>query len=117
MIERFLQIFGYKKYTCPNCKKANFFRGKTAWETIAGFCRKCDHPVWYILLLVFIFTSCKTYNIYLVDTPNDKINIEKPVYPMRSNRFSSDFINADSLFNASREASKKAWEQIKQKNH
>lgn len=106
MLTKILSFFGYKKYYCPNCKRTNYFKGKTDFETIAGFCCKCNRPVWYVLLLVFIFTSCKTYNIYIVDTPVDKV-IEKPV-PVHSNRFTSSFLNADSLFNASREAIRKA---------
>jgi hypothetical protein len=47
MIEKVFILFGYKKHVCSNCKKTNYFKDKADFETIAGFCRKCNHPVWY----------------------------------------------------------------------
>lgn len=108
-IEKILNYFGYKKYNCTNCKKNSYLNGKYADEIVAGYCRKCRHPIWYMLILVFVLTSCQTYNLYIIEeeTPAtisipeaNKISSRKP----KGNRFSSQFFEADSLFNASKDA-------------
>lgn len=38
------KMLRYKRYTCPNCKKVNYF--KDNGELTAGYCKSCDHPIW-----------------------------------------------------------------------
>lgn len=65
-----------------------------------------------LIISLFIFCSCSTYNVYLIDTKPE------PVYsaPVKSsaNRFTSSFQKADSLFEkSSKEAAKAAYENTK----
>lgn len=110
-IEKIFNYFGYKKYNCTNCKKNSYLNGKDAYDTVVGYCRKCGHPIWYVILLLFMFTSCKTYNVYIVESP-PKIKATHLPKP-KENRFTSSFIAADSSFvnmDKLREASKAAVE-------
>jgi len=94
----FLKLLGYKKYQCPNCKKYNYFKGKVEWDSIVGFCRKCDHPVWLVVFL-FLLVGCNTYNIHLSYTTEDTqgISTEMPIGKY-NNRFDAQFQQADSVF-------------------
>ena len=38
------RVLGYKRYTCPNCKKVNYL--KDNGELTVGYCSSCDHPIW-----------------------------------------------------------------------
>lgn len=65
-----------------------------------------------LTMLLFIFCSCRTYNVYLIETKPE------PVYSAlvksSENRFTSSFQKADSLFDkASKEAAKAAYEKTK----
>lgn len=65
-----------------------------------------------LIISLFIFCSCSTYNVYLIETKPE------PVYsaPVKSsaNSFTSSFQKADSLFEkASKEAAKAAYENTK----
>lgn len=65
-----------------------------------------------LIMLLIMFCSCSTYNVYLLETKTE------PVYtaPVKSseNRFTSSFQKADSLFDkASKEAAKAAYEKTK----
>ncbi|MFV0419309.1 MAG: hypothetical protein ACK5KT_11335 [Dysgonomonas sp.] len=116
MIEKIFKLFGYQKHQCVNCKKTNYLKGKGVNEWIAGFCWRCKHPVFWILLLAVVMQGCRSYHIYIVELP--KTEVIQPVQTLESNRFESSFIKADSVFmnnlrKASREASQNAWKQIK----
>lgn len=66
-----------------------------------------------IILLALICCSCKTYNVYLVETKPDSICVV-PARVHAVNRFAYKFHNADSLFHkASEEAAKAAYEKTK----
>ena len=63
-------------------------------------------------MLLLVFCSCRTYNVYLTVTKPE------PVYyaPVKTptNRFTDQFHEADSLFDkASKEAAKAAYEKTK----
>ncbi len=65
-----------------------------------------------LIISLFIFCSCSTYNVYLIETKPE------PAYtaPVKfsENRFTSSFQKADSLFDkASKEAAKAAYEKTK----
>lgn len=65
-----------------------------------------------LIMLLIMFCSCSTYNVYLLETNPE------PVYsaPVKSsaNKFTSSFQKADSLFEkASKEAAKAAYENTK----
>lgn len=64
------------------------------------------------IMLLLVFCSCRTYNVYLTVTKPE------PVYyaPVKTptNRFTDQFREADSLFDkASKEAAKAAYEKTK----
>lgn len=66
-----------------------------------------------VLLIMFLlmFCSCRTYNVYLIDTNSELYSA--PVKPL-ANRYTSSFQKADSLFEkVSKEAVKTAYEKTK----
>lgn len=67
-----------------------------------------------VLLIMFLlmFCSCRTYNVYLIDTNSEPV-YSAPVKPL-ANRYTSSFQKADSLFEkVSKEAVKTAYEKTK----
>jgi hypothetical protein len=98
-IKKIMSRLGYKEYECPNCKRTNYLAGKDAdGEIIAGYCRKCGHPVWFPILLAFtiMLFSCNTTSQY---------------YPSKENRFRESFRQADSAFTAnSYKLKAKSWQ-------
>lgn len=64
-----------------------------------------------LVMLLLIFSSCRTYNIYLLETK--PVSVSTPV-KISTNRYASSFQKADSLFDkASKEAAKAAYEKTK----
>jgi ribosomal protein L37AE/L43A len=46
LIDKIFKHFGYDKYECPNCKRINYLHPRNLDGIVAGYCRKCDHPIW-----------------------------------------------------------------------
>lgn len=65
-----------------------------------------------LIISLFIFCSCRTYNVYLIEAKPEAVYTA----PVKSseNRFTSSFQKADSLFDkASKDAAKTAYEKTK----
>ena len=65
-----------------------------------------------LIISLFIFSSCRTYNVYLIEAKPEAVYTA----PVKSseNRFTSSFQKADSLFDkASKDAAKTAYEKTK----
>ena len=65
-----------------------------------------------LIILLFIFCSCRTYNVYLIEKKSEP-NYSAPS-KTNANRFTPSFQKADSLFDkAFKEAAKAAYEKTK----
>lgn len=65
-----------------------------------------------LIISLFIFCSCRTYNVYLIETMPGQNKLALAKNP--ANRYTSSFHEADSLFQkASKEAAKAAYEKTK----
>ena len=65
-----------------------------------------------LIMLLLVFCSCKTYNVYLIETMPESVYSTPTKTP--ANRYTSSFHEADSLFQkASKEAAKAAYEKTK----
>lgn len=116
IIKKIAFRLGYSKHQCTNCKKNSYLHEKDSDGIIAGFCRFCKHPIWFLLFLLIMASGCKTYNIYIVENKDmPKSGYTKSGYLENENRFTKSFINADSVFNASHRASKEVWDKVKHK--
>lgn len=66
-----------------------------------------------LIISLFIFCSCSTYNVYLTETNPEPVQ-SAPVHSISTNRFTPEFHEADSLFRViSAEAVKKANKKTK----
>lgn len=69
-----------------------------------------------LIMLLLMFCSCKTYNVYMIETMPEPAYSAPANNPANNpaNRYSSSFQKADSLFEkASKEAAKAAYDKTK----
>lgn len=65
-----------------------------------------------LIMLLLVFSSCKTYSVYLIETMPEPVYYGSAKTP--ANRYTSSFHEADSLFQkASKEAAKAAYDKTK----
>lgn len=109
VVTRILPNPYFPKWLCSPNYLVNIDKDNTGPSVFTK--KQLKKPALLIMLLI-MFCSCSTYNVYLLETKPE------PVYsaPVKSsaNRFTSSFQKADSLFEkASKEAAKAAYEKTK----